>query len=70
MTLNHGKMSRKAHVERRSVGQYLLSHTKKNYLMEQVHHGKTGLKFAHGISNINESHPFVIIKLHGGEQST
>jgi hypothetical protein len=38
--------------------------------MEQVDHGKTGLDLAHGISNINKSHPFVIIQLHGGEQST
>jgi hypothetical protein len=41
---------------------------KKNYLMEQVGHGKMGLELAHGISNINESHPFVIIELHRGEK--
>jgi hypothetical protein len=31
-----------------------------NYLMEQIDHGKMGLELAHGISNINESHAFVI----------
>jgi hypothetical protein len=29
--------------------------------MEQVDHGKMGLKLAHDISNINEGHPFVIV---------
>jgi hypothetical protein len=61
MTLNHIKTSQKARAERRSVGQYLLSYNKKNYLMEPVDHGETGLELAHDISNINESHPFVII---------
>jgi hypothetical protein len=42
----------------------------KNYLMKQVDHGKTSLELTHGISNINESHPFMIISLHRGEQST
>jgi hypothetical protein len=61
MTLNHGKTSQKAHAERRSAGQYLLSYTEKNYLMEEVDHGKMGLELVHDISNINESHPFMII---------
>jgi hypothetical protein len=29
--------------------------------MKQVDHGKAGLKLMHGISNISESHPFMII---------
>jgi hypothetical protein len=29
--------------------------------MEHVDHGKMGLELAHCMSNINKSHPFVII---------
>jgi hypothetical protein len=61
MTLNHGKKGQKARTERRSAGQYLLSYAKRNYLIERVDHGKTGLELAHGISNVNESHPFMIV---------
>jgi hypothetical protein len=61
MTLNHGKMSCKAYAERKSAGKYLFLDTEKNYVMEQVDHGKMGLVLTHDISNIIESHPFVII---------
>jgi hypothetical protein len=29
--------------------------------MEQVDHGKTGVELAHVVSNMNESHPFMIV---------